>query len=179
MEAGVAPEKIFLSGHSAGGWASLMAMPTVDRKFNAAIVFAPAFAGPRTEAGIYPIWRGEIRPKHVTKMTSFDQMRALVFAYDNDPYNRTAELKFLVDRYSDSVEIISSNCKMLLPLTGHMTHLKACQAEATEKAITEYLEARLSQGLGDFCERNVMMGIWNGRNYGKMQNWKRIRLKWL
>ena len=145
IKAGVAPERIFLSGHSAGGWTSLMAMPMVDRKFNAAIVFAPAFAGPRAEASEYPIWRGEIRPKHVAKMTSFDQVRALVFAYDNDPYNRTAELKFLVDRYPDSVQIISSICNMSLPLTGHMTHLKDCQAGATEKAIAEYLEARLAQ----------------------------------
>ena len=78
-------------------------------------------------------------------MTSFDQVRALVFAYDNDPYNRTAELKFLADRYPDSVQIISSICNMSLPLTGHMTHLKDCQAGATEKAIAEYLEARLAQ----------------------------------
>ena len=106
MEAGVAPEKIFLSGHSVGGWTALMAMPMVDRKFNTAIVFAPAFAGPRTEAVIYPIWRGEIWPKHVTKMTSFDQARTLVFAYDNDPFNRTTELQFLTDRYPHSVEII-------------------------------------------------------------------------
>jgi hypothetical protein len=73
------------------------------------------------------------------------QVRASVFAYDNDPYNRTAELKFLVDRYPDIVEIISSTCKMSLPLTGHMTHLKDRQAEATKKAICEYLEMRLSQ----------------------------------
>ena len=144
IAAGVAPGRIFLSGHSAGGWASLMAMSMVDQKFNAAIVFAPAFAGPRAEAGIYPIWRGEIRPKHVTKMTSFDQVRALVFAYDNDPYNRTAELEFLTDRFPDSVEIISSTCKIARPLTGHLTHLKDCHAEATETAIFRYMKARLS-----------------------------------
>ena len=144
IAAGVAPGRIFLSGHSAGGWASLMAMSMVDRKFNAAIVFAPAFAGPRAEEGEYPIWRGEIRPKQVAKMSSFDVVRALVFAYDNDPFNRTAELKFLTDRYPDSVEIISSTCKITLPLTGHLTHLKDCQAETTEAAMTRYLEVRLS-----------------------------------
>jgi len=144
IDTGVAPERIFLSGHSAGGWASLMAMPMVDQKFNAAIVFAPAFAGPRAEKGVYPIWRGKIRPKHVKKMTSFDQVRALVFAYDNDPYNRTAELEFLTDRFPDSVEIISSTCKISPPLTGHLTHLKDCHAEATKTAIFRYVKARLS-----------------------------------
>ena len=144
IDTGVAPERIFLSGHSAGGWASLMAMSMVDQKFNAAIVFAPAFAGPRSEEGEHPIWRGEIRPKQVAKMSSFDVVRALVFAYDNDPFNRTAELKFLTDRYPDSVEIISSTCKITLPLTGHLTHLKDCQAETTEAAMTRYLEVRLS-----------------------------------
>tara|TARA_Y100001960_G_C14718485_1_gene851070 strand:- start:635 stop:1579 length:945 start_codon:yes stop_codon:yes gene_type:complete len=143
-DTGVPPQRIFLSGHSAGGWASLMAMSMVDRKFNAAIVFAPAFAGPRAEEGVYPIWRGEIRPKHVTKMTSFDTVRALVFAYDNDPYNRTAELKFLTNRYPDSVEMVSSTCMISLPLTGHLTHLKDCEAEATERTIIRYIEARLS-----------------------------------
>ena len=78
-------------------------------------------------------------------MSLFDEVRALVFAYDNDPFNRTAELKFLTDRYPDSVEIISSTCKIAWPLTGHLTHLKDCQAETTEAAIARYLEARLSE----------------------------------
>ena len=78
-------------------------------------------------------------------MTSFDKVRGLVFAYDNDPFNRTTEVQFLTDRYPDSVEIISSTCNMSFPLTGHMTHIKDYQAEATEKGIAGYLEARSSQ----------------------------------
>ena len=34
-----------------------MMMDEVEKKFNSAIVFAPAFAGPRSETNKYPQWR--------------------------------------------------------------------------------------------------------------------------
>jgi predicted alpha/beta hydrolase family esterase len=144
IDAGVLPGNIFLLGHSAGGWASLMAMPMVDRKFNAAIVFASAFAGPRAESGVYPVWRGEIRPKHVEIMKSFDIVRALVFAYDNDPYNRSSELEFLADTFPGAVRMISYSCNIGLPLTGHLTHLKDCQQAGTTQTIFQYVDEQIS-----------------------------------
>ena len=42
ISVGIKPENIFLTGYSAGGWTSLMMMDQVEKKFNSAIVFAPA-----------------------------------------------------------------------------------------------------------------------------------------
>lgn len=41
---GVPPRNIFLLGHSAGGWSSLMAARKDHSEFNAIVAFAPAFA---------------------------------------------------------------------------------------------------------------------------------------
>ena len=57
LDSGIKPKNIFLSGVSAGGWSSLMLMPKVGKKFNSAIVFAPACCGPRHEINKYPVWR--------------------------------------------------------------------------------------------------------------------------
>jgi pimeloyl-ACP methyl ester carboxylesterase len=72
---GVPPKNIFLAGHSAGGWTSLMAMRHFGRKFNAAIVFAPAFAGRRSEESRYPWWRQEARPRQIREMLETQEMR--------------------------------------------------------------------------------------------------------
>ena len=132
---GVKPENVFLAGHSAGGWTSLMMMDEVEKKFNSAIVFAPAFAGPRSEIDKYPKWRKEERPKQVKKMTETKIIKALIFAYEDDRFNRPKELMFLKEKYPNSVEIVSYNCG-----NGHSTGYNDCRISDTKKIIKNYLE---------------------------------------
>jgi len=135
IAADVKPENIFLSGHSAGGWASLMMMDEVGRKFNSAVVFAPAFAGPRSEINKYPIWRKEVRPRQVKQMTQAKVIQALIFAYKDDEFNRPKELNFLVEKYPNTVELVGYNCG-----EGHNTSHNDCRLSKTKKKIKAYFE---------------------------------------
>ena len=92
---GVKATNIFLSGHSAGGWSSLMSMNMVGKKFNAGILFAPACCGPRSEILVYPSWRKRIRPAYIKNMTNVERIEALIFSYKDDPYNRPRDLLFI------------------------------------------------------------------------------------
>ena len=135
ISAGVKPESIFLTGQSAGGWTSLMMMDQVGKKFNSAIVFAPAFAGPRSETGKYPEWRKVERPRQIKKMIKAKVIKALIFAYDDDKFNRPKELMFLKEKYPNSVEMVSYNCG-----NGHDTGFDDCRFDATKQIIKKYFE---------------------------------------
>ena len=135
ISAGVKPKNIFLSGHSAGGWTSLMMMDQVENKFNSAIVFAPAFAGPRSEINKYPKWRKEARPRQVKEMTQVKAIKALIFAYEDDKFNRPKELNFLIEKYPNSVELVGYKCG-----NGHDTTHNDCRLSKTKKIIKAYFE---------------------------------------
>ena len=135
ISVGIKPKNIFLAGLSAGGWTSLMMMDQVGKKFNSAIVFAPAFAGPRSETGKYPEWRKVERPRQIKKMIKAKVIKALVFAYEDDPYNRPKELMFLKKKYPNSVEMVGYNCRK-----GHNTSYNDCRFDKTKKIIKKYFE---------------------------------------
>ena len=139
IDAGVQPRNIFLAGHSAGAWSSLMLMREVGDKFNAAIVFAPACCGPRHEISIYPIWRRKIRPRHVERMIDVREFAALVFAYANDRFNRPRELRFLKEAFPRDVRMVTRSCR-----AGHASHLKDCRAADTTTLIRGYIRHRKS-----------------------------------
>ena len=133
---GVPAGNIFLAGHSAGGWVSLMAMRHFKEKFNAAIAFAPAFAGKRSEELQYPWWRREARPKQIREMMEATEFKALVFAYDGDPWNRPQDLQFLTDHFPETVRMIPYECDTF---SKHLTHLNDCRQAETTKAISDYI----------------------------------------
>ena len=135
ISVGIKPKNIFLAGQSAGGWTSLMMMDQVEKKFNSAIVFAPAFAGPRSETDIAPEWRKVERPRQIKKMIKAKVIKALVFAYEDDPYNRPKELMFLKEKYPNSVEMVGYKCG-----NGHSTTYNDCRFDKTKQIIKKYFE---------------------------------------
>ena len=137
LAAGVKPRNLFLAGHSAGGWVSLMAAQEIGAKFNAAIAFAPACCGSREEINRFPLWRKKTRPAQVKQMLSADRLRALVFAYSDDAFNRPDELQFLMAQFPASTELVGYDCK-----AGHTTHLNDCRSKATTQRIHDYVLAR-------------------------------------
>lgn len=141
LAAGVPSRRIFLAGHSAGAWSSLMAMDLVGQKFNAAVLFAPACCGRRSEVSMYPEWRTEVRPAHVARIKAIPDVRALVFAFSDDAFNRKQELQFLEDAFPGGVEIVEPACGVV-----HADHVRGCGSDAavTDK-IRRYLTARLGQ----------------------------------
>ena len=135
ISAGVKPKNIFLTGHSAGGWASLMMMDQVEKKFKSAIVFAPTFSGPRSEINQYPKWRKEARPRQIKQMTQAKAIKALIFAYEDDKFNRPKELNFLLEKYPNSVELVGYKCGK-----GHYTAQYDCKLSETKKKIKAFFE---------------------------------------
>ena len=135
IEKDINPQNIFLTGFSAGGWTSLMMMDEVEKKFNSAIVFAPAFAGPRSETNKYPHWRKVERPRQVKKMTEVKALKALIFAYEDDAFNRPKELNFLKEKYPNTVELVGYKCGK-----GHNTAHNDCKLSKTKKIIKNYFQ---------------------------------------
>jgi len=139
--AGVKSRHIFVAGHSAGGWTALMLKAKKPALFNAAIAFAPAFAGPRSEEAKYPWWRREARPKQIAEMTRSKAMRALVFAYEDDPFNRPSDLAFLTAAYPKSVTLVPYGCAAR---RKHLIHHYDCRATDTTKRLLTYIRARVA-----------------------------------
>ena len=137
-EIGVHPNNIFITGFSAGGWTALHMFRENEKLFNSAIVFAPAFAGPRYEKGKYPKWRKVVRPAHIKKITKAKVIDALVFAYEDDDYNRPEELKFLTEIYPKNVNLVGYNCN-----NGHLTHINDCKSSETETIILKYIKQQI------------------------------------
>jgi Phospholipase/Carboxylesterase. len=135
LDKGIKPKNIFLSGVSAGGWSSLMLMPKVGKKFNSAMVLAPAGWGTRDEINKYPVWRKEIRPRQGKQKKEAEIIKALIFAYEEEKFNRTKELMFLKEKSPETVNIIAYKGG-----EGHSTYRKEGRINETKKIIKKYME---------------------------------------
>lgn len=138
---GIQPRHLFLSGHSNGGWTSLMMMRDVNKRFNGAIVFAPAFAGKRAETNLFPWWRNTVRPRQIADMLSAPHMDALVFAYLRDPFNRPEDLAFLTDHYPLTVSMISYDCGLT---NSHQTYRQDCRQAETSRQILDFINQQIA-----------------------------------
>jgi pimeloyl-ACP methyl ester carboxylesterase len=134
---GVPAERIFLLGHSAGGWSSLMAARKDHSGFNALIAFAPAFAGPRHEAPRYPWWRGKIQPAQIAYLREAKRIEALIIAYSDDDFDRPEEIAPL-DGIPGVRVLAFDACN-----AGHGTTYSQCFREGAKAEIEDYLKTRL------------------------------------
>ena len=142
---GVLPKHLFLAGHSNGAWTSLMMMHDVNKRFNGAIAYAPAFAGKRSEVRFAPWWRNRVRPRQIKEMLTSPEMDALVFGYENDPYNRPQELQFLATNYpligSNGVDLVSYDCGLR---NAHQTFRKDCRIGETTQRIKRFIDNQIT-----------------------------------
>lgn len=134
---GVAPERIFLTGNSNGGWSSLMAYAQNPQAFGGVVAFAPAFAGPRSEERLYPWWRQIARPKQVEILKGASELNALVFTYENDRFNRPQDLAFLTQAHPGSIRLIAYDCGLNRP---HGTYQNDCREDQTLALIRDYIQ---------------------------------------
>jgi pimeloyl-ACP methyl ester carboxylesterase len=136
--AGVPSRRIFLAGHSAGAWSSLMFMRSHADKVNAAILFAPACCGRRSEIDQYPVWLRQIQPAQIAQIKTGQAINALVFAYSDDAFNRPADLAFLTKAFPRGVTMETESCGK-----GHLTLLSDCRLSATSQTIEKYITDRM------------------------------------
>lgn len=149
QNSGVPAEHIFLVGHSAGGWASLLVARRHNVRINGVIAFAPAFAGKKS--GRQPGWQA-LHEGHVQFMSEARKMNALVYAFDSDAFNSPEDLAFLRGipgiRFVrlGAQEIDGSKCDSP---NGHQTVFRECFARTQEKVILAYLAKRLTEIRGE------------------------------
>jgi pimeloyl-ACP methyl ester carboxylesterase len=136
---GVQARHLFLLGHSAGGWSSLMAARKDPSGFNAVVAFAPAFAGTRAEATQYPRWRGEYAPRQITYLRQAKRIDALILSYSDDSYDRPEDLAPLES--IPGLRILAFDvCG-----AGHGTTYTECFRTGARVEIEDYLKQRLAQ----------------------------------
>lgn len=119
---GYQPKNIFVGGQSAGGWASLLIKRWNPGLFNGVIATAPAFNGRRrsrlcSEPGckieahwkptkisreIERLWKSKMRRQHDKRLGLGSRnppvLRALVFAFQCDPFGHPSEYPFSGNR---------------------------------------------------------------------------------
>jgi pimeloyl-ACP methyl ester carboxylesterase len=141
---GVPAAHIFLVGHSAGGWASLLVARRGNVDVNGVIAFAPAFAGKKS--GRKPGWQ-VLHDNQVRFLAEAQEINALVYAFDSDPFNSPRDLEFLRGipgvrfvRLSGQ-EIEADPCG---PFDGHHTPFRDCFTRTQEKVILAYIAERLT-----------------------------------
>lgn len=145
QNSGVPAEHIFLVGHSAGGWASLLVARRHNVSINAVIAFAPAFAGKKSSRE--PGWQA-LHDNHVQLMAEAREMNALVYAFDSDAFNSPQDLAFLSGIpgvrfvHLGAQEIDGIKCDSP---DGHQTVFRDCFARTQEKVILAYLVERLTE----------------------------------
>lgn len=137
---GFAPRRIFLLGHSAGGWASLWAVRDGEPRVAGVIAFAPAFAGPRRGRPAGWQW---LRARHVDALQRSTPLAALVFTYRGDPFEDAATLSFL--RTIPGTELVvldSADCPDRRP---HRAAFSSCVMDAGVRArMRAFIERRLA-----------------------------------
>jgi pimeloyl-ACP methyl ester carboxylesterase len=133
---GVKPGRIFLAGHSAGGWTSLMLGREWGDEIGGIVAYAPAFARKRTDIARFPIWRKEVMPKQAAEMIRAGHLRALVIAYERDAFDRPQELRFLTEAYPDTVTLLSYTCDAE---KDHMSHIEDCALDRSTAAVREFV----------------------------------------
>jgi pimeloyl-ACP methyl ester carboxylesterase len=144
-EEGVPPRQVFLVGHSAGGWASLLVARRHYVKFNAVIAFGPAFAGTRADRS--PGWQA-LRQRLASMIAEADHINGLVYAYANDPYESAADLAFL--GRIDGVHLIPIDARFdgaggrCPGPYGHRTAFRSCFARSQEQIILGYIRSQLA-----------------------------------
>lgn len=137
---GFAPERIFLLGHSAGGWAALWALRDGDPPVAGVIAFAPAFAGPRRDRSAGWQW---LRDTHVRDLQRSERLPALVFAYRDDPFEDPRTLAFLED--IRGIELVVLDPGRCPGTSAHRAVFSRCVMDADARArMRRFIERRLS-----------------------------------
>lgn len=136
-ELGVTRDRIVLAGHSAGGWSALMAQSLHEGQVPSAILFAPAFAGPKGDEGLYPEWRRVARPKQVKQLETGAPLTALIFSYVGDKFEEPDDLAFLSARGANKIEMVAYACPE--NKNQHRNHLSDCKSNETSARIKQFL----------------------------------------
>lgn len=140
-KAGIPGRNIFLAGHSAGGWASLLIERENPELVNGVIAFSPAFAGVKHRRN--EKWQ-RFRDEHQAYLESADELSALVYAFQSDPYNSREDLGFLSEIPGVSFKALptGNSRSEFTCYRGHRAAFRRCFAEAHTGEVFDFIESR-------------------------------------
>jgi len=131
--------RIFLIGHSAGGWVALLAARHGAARPDGIVALAPAFAGPRADRTM--AWQA-LRERQARLLSSATSLNALVYAFEGDAYEPPNDLAFLSNiagvnfRALPSDEIDGHRCR---PARPHNTAALPCFRDTQRDEILKFL----------------------------------------
>lgn len=133
---GVPAQQVFLVGHSAGAWASLLAMKYQPQWVNAVIGFAPAFAGVKKYRN--DTWAA-MRVEHQQALLAAPDLPSLLYGFADDPYYDAQDLEFLKQIPGTQLEWISGGrCSR-----GHGAVFRTCFRDAKRLQILDFIRSRI------------------------------------
>jgi len=90
---GVKPKNIFVSGHSMGGWASILVAARKEVQIGGFIAFAPANGIWTADKRTPSHWAAVRRQKSAVE--GIERLDGLLFLFEGDPYNSPEDLAFM------------------------------------------------------------------------------------
>ncbi len=101
---GADPEKVFLIGHSAGGWSTLLAKAKNPNLANGVIAIAPAFAGKQMFRP--KVWE-DLRKSFIDIMYHAPNFNALLFIFDQDEFENAESMKLFWEMKGVKIELLN------------------------------------------------------------------------
>ena len=143
LKSGMPPQNIFLAGQGAGAWAPLLVARRGHVAFNSVIAFAPGFTGPKK--GRSEGWTHVLR-EHERFITRTPEINGLVFAFQNDPYVTTRDLRFL--RSVKGINMVGLPSKAINKVAcsrgkPHLTAFDECFRKTQLRHIIAFLSRRI------------------------------------
>ena len=137
--AGVPAQQLFLVGHSAGGWASLLAVQRQQVSVNAVIAFGPAFAGKQQTRSSG--WQA-LRDQQAQLLANTPHVDGLVYSFADDPYESSDDLAFLGK--ISGIRLIAVDESMCRAPHLHRTAFRDCFEQSQSRVIFDFIAAQLS-----------------------------------
>jgi pimeloyl-ACP methyl ester carboxylesterase len=140
-EEGVPAQNIILTGHSAGGFAALLAQMHDPEAVGRVVAFAPAFANTREVRSPGEAWARQILNDRIAQADGLD---ALIFLFEDDPYERREDLESWQANPGLRIEALG----------GSAIDAVACSSSNTHRlAFDECFTATQLERLADFILR--------------------------
>ena len=135
-------ENIILSGHSAGGWASITLKSKFPNKISGTIAINPAFSGKLNNRREWKFWE-LVRTYGVSQIDLKNLNNMIIYVHDKDSWETSKTLSFLNLNTVVYKDISKSDCKAKLIFgKNHGIPLTKCFAEKQSNAndIINFLE---------------------------------------
>jgi hypothetical protein len=143
VAAGVPARQVIVAGHSAGGWASLMALRDHPEAIAAAIAFAPAGFD---RAATRPPDLQALRARRYAEMTAASRLPALIFGFDGDAFESPNDLSALAA--VSGVEVVAfpdpGPAGRRCVLEAHIRVRDLCFSETQAPVLRRFIAAMLA-----------------------------------